>query len=416
MAVSKSTAALDPVALRADFPILQREVHGKRLVYLDNAATAQKPRGVIAAITDYYERSNANVHRGVHTLSHEATERYEGARKRVARFVNANHWRELVYTRNATEAVNLVAHGWGARHLERGDEVVLTVMEHHSDLVPWYLLRDRIGIALKFLGTDDQGLLRLDELDSLLNDRTRLVCVVHASNVTGAINPVDEIARKAHEAGALCLVDAAQSLPHFPVDVQALDVDFLAGTGHKMLGPTGIGFLWARRELLDEMDPFLGGGDMIRTVTLEGAEWNELPWKFEAGTPHIAGGIGLGAAVDYLEQLGMERVFAHERELLAYALEQLGQVEGVTLYGPPTAADRLAVVPFNLEGVHPHDVADILDRHGVAVRSGHHCAQPYMDRLGMDNNARASFYLYNGRDDVDALVEALGTVKRVFKR
>jgi len=416
MAVSRSNAALDPVALRADFPILQREVHGKRLVYLDNAATAQKPRSVIQAITDYYEHSNANVHRGVHTLSHEATELYEGARKRVARFVNANHWRELVYTRNATEAVNLVAHGWGAHHLERGDEVVLTVMEHHADLVPWYLLRDRLGIQLKFVGTDDTGQLRLDELDDALSARTRLVGVVHASNVTGAINPVREIARRAHDAGALCLVDAAQSLPHFAVDVQALGVDFLVGTGHKMLGPTGVGFLWARKELLDEMDPFLGGGDMIRIVTLSGAEWNELPWKFEAGTPHIAGGIGLGAAVDYLEALGMERVFAHEREILVYALERLSQISGLTLYGPPAAKDRLAVVPFNLDGVHPHDVADILDRHGVAVRSGHHCAQPYMNRLGMDNNARASFYLYNGRDDVDALVEAIGTVKRVFKR
>jgi len=416
MAVSRSNAALDPVALRADFPILQREVHGKRLVYLDNAATAQKPRSVIQAITDYYEHSNANVHRGVHTLSHEATELYEGARKRVARFVNANHWRELVYTRNATEAVNLVAHGWGAHHLERGDEVVLTVMEHHADLVPWYLLRDRLGIQLKFVGTDDTGQLRLDELDDALSARTRLVGVVHASNVTGAINPVREIARRAHDAGALCLVDAAQSLPHFAVDVQALGVDFLVGTGHKMLGPTGVGFLWARKELLDDMDPFLGGGDMIRIVTLSGAEWNELPWKFEAGTPHIAGGIGLGAAVDYLEALGMERVFAHEREILVYALERLSQISGLTLYGPPAAKDRLAVVPFNLDGVHPHDVADILDRHGVAVRSGHHCAQPYMNRLGMDNNARASFYLYNGRDDVDALVEAIGTVKRVFKR
>lgn len=406
---------LDPKRLKQDFPIFKRLVHGKPLIYLDNAATTQRPQSVLDAITHFYTECNANVHRGVHTLAHEATVLYEDAHKKVAQFVNAYNWREVLFTRNTTESINLVAYSWGWKHLKAGDEVVLSVMEHHSDLVPWYLLRDRVGFTIKFLGVNQEGKLRLDELDELLSERTRLVCLTHASNITGVINPVAEVVKKVHGVGALCLLDAAQSVPHFALDVQALGVDFLAASGHKMLGPTGIGFLWGRRELLSEMDPFMGGGEMIETVTLDGATWNALPWKFEAGTGHIAGGIGLGAAVDYLERLGMDNVLAHEQQLLAYALEQLGKIDKLTLYGPPADAERLAVFPFNVEGVHPHDVAYILDQQGIAVRSGHHCAQPFMNAMGIDNNARASFYLYNDKHEVDALVEAIEQVKRTFK-
>jgi len=415
MAISKPLFTLDPECIKRDFPIFLRQVHGKPLVYLDNAATSQRPQAVIDAVNHYYTQCNANVHRGVHTLSHEASVLYEDAHKKVAKFVNGTSWREVVFTRNVTEAVNLAAHAWGNVHLKAGDEIVLTAMEHHSNLVPWQLLRDRVGVTLKFVEVDEQGRLRVDQYDQLLNSRTKLVAFTAASNVTGVINPVREIVQKAHEAGALCLVDAAQALPHFPADVQAWGVDFLAATGHKMLGPTGIGFLWTRRAVLETMQPFLGGGDMIKTVTLEGATWNELPWKFEAGTPDVAGGIGLGAAVDYLQSVGMEQVLAHECELLGYALEKFSQIQGLTLYGPHSAQQRLAIVPFNVKGVHPHDVADICDRHGIAVRSGDHCAQPYMRRLGMDHTARASFYLYNTRKDVDALAEAIMDVKKVFK-
>ena len=406
---------LDPLKVREDFPIFQRKIHGKPLIYLDNAATTQRPRPVIEALERFYTRMNANVHRAVHTLSHEASVAYEEAHKKVARFINARSWREIIFTRNATEALNLVMYGWGLWELEEGDEIVLTIMEHHSNLVPWMLLRERRGVVLKFVDVDEQGRLKLDEFKRLLSPRTKLVGVIHASNVLGTINPLPEIVEAAHRVGARVVVDAAQSAPHLPLDVRALDCDFLAASGHKMLGPTGTGFLYGKRELLERMEPFLRGGDMISSVTLEGATWNELPWKFEAGTPSIADGIALGVAVDYLMDLGLENVYAHERRLLEYALERLLKLEGVVVYGPHDPEDRLGVISFNVEGVHPHDLASVLDEEGIAVRSGHHCAQPLMRRLGMDNTARASFYIYNTEDEVDRLIEGIQRAKRLFR-
>ncbi len=406
--------ALDPRAIRRDFPIFARTVHGKPLFYLDNAATTQRPQAVIDAIMGYYCRYNANVHRAVHTLSHEASVAYEEAHKKAAKFINARSWKEIVFTRNATEALNLVAYAWGLHNLHPGDEVVVTIMEHHSNLVPWQMLRELRKIQLKFLDVTDEGRLKLDDLSQLLTKRTKLVGVIYASNVLGTINPVGEIVAEAKRIGAVTVIDAAQAAPHMPINVQELGCDFLAVSGHKMLGPTGIGFLYGRRELLEAMHPFLHGGDMISTVTTESVTFNELPWKFEAGTPNIAGGIGLGAAIDYLSALGLENIYAHEQKILEYALAKLSQIAGLEIYGPKETKDRLAVISFNLEGVHPHDVAGVLDEAGIAVRSGHHCAQPLMSRLGMDNTARASFYIYNSEDDVDALVEALRTVQKLF--
>ncbi len=406
--------ALDPRALQRDFPIFTRTVHDKSLIYLDNAATTQKPRSVIEAITRYYETYNANVHRAVHTLSHEASVAYEEAHKKAAKFVNAQSWREIVFTRNATEALNLVAYAWGMHNLQAGDEVLVTIMEHHSDIVPWQMLRQLKQITVKFLDVTDDGRLKLGELPKLLTKRTKLVGVIYASNVLGTVNPMKTIVEEAKKVGAVTVIDAAQAAPHIPIDVQALGCDFLAVSGHKMLGPTGIGFLYGRKELLEAMHPFLHGGDMISTVTTESVMFNELPWKFEAGTPNIAGGIGLGAAIDYLCSLGLENIYAHEQRLLEYALEKLSQINGLEIYGPKETKDRLAVISFNLKGIHPHDVAGILDEAGIAVRSGHHCAQPLMKKLGMDNTARASFYIYNSEDDVDALVEALKTVQKLF--
>jgi len=408
------THELNPHRIREDFPILKREVHGKPLAYLDNAATTQRPRVVIETLTRFYEQHNANVHRAVHTLSHEASVAYENAHKKVAKFINARSWREVIFTRNATEALNLVAYAWGLWNLQEGDEVVLTIMEHHSNLVPWLMLRERRGITLKFVDVDDRGRLRMDQLREAITPKTKLVGAIHASNVLGTLNPVGAIVEEAHRVGALTVIDAAQSAPHVPVDVQALDCDFLAASGHKMLGPTGTGFLYAKRELLEQMDPFLHGGDMISTVTLEGAIWNELPWKYEAGTPSIADGIALGAAVEYLLDLGMEAVYAHERKLLEYALEKLLSMEGIVVYGPHDPEDRLGVISFNVEGVHPHDLAGILDEEGIAVRSGHHCAQPLMTRLGMDNTARASFYIYNTEDEIDRLLEGIRKAQSLF--
>ncbi len=415
MQETRPAVGLDAKVLRADFPIFRREVHGRRLVYLDNAATSQRPQAVIDAVRQFYECYNANIHRAVHTLSHEATVAYEEAHKKVARFVGARSWREIVFVRNATEAMNLVAHAWGLWNLREGDEIVLTIMEHHSNIVPWHFLRKFRGVRLHFVDVDDQGRLRLDQYYELLDrPRVRLAAFTMASNVLGTVNPVPEMVRAARERGVVTLVDAAQGAPHLPIDVQALGCDFLAASGHKMLGPTGIGFLYAREELLQAMEPFLYGGDMISKVTTEGAEWNELPWKYEAGTPNIAGGIGLGAAVDYLMHLGMDRVYEHERHLLTYALERLKSVPGIRLYGPEEGP-RLGVISFTFEKAHPHDVAHILDESGVAVRSGHHCAQPLMHRLGMDNTVRASFYIYNDEEDVDVLVEALQKVVRIFR-
>ena len=407
-------ATLDPTRLRHDFPILTRRVHGKSLVYLDNAATTQKPRQVIDALTAYYSRSNANIHRGIHTLAEEATAAYEAVRERTARFLGAPSPRTIVFTRNATESINLFAHAWGRSRLSAGDQILLSEMEHHSNLVPWQLLEKATGATLAFVPVTNEGRLQLDALDRLLTPRTKLVAITHMSNVLGTINPVERIAAAAHRQGALILVDAAQSAPHLPLDLQALGCDALALSSHKMLGPTGVGVLYARQELLESMEPFLGGGEMIADVQLTSATWNEVPWKFEAGTPNIADVIAFGEALAYLERVGMDRVRAHEQELTAYALKRLGGVEGLTLYGPPAGPDRGGAVSFNLEGLHPHDVGTVLDAEGVAIRAGHHCAKPLMRRLGVVATARASFYLYNTPEEADRLVDAVRAAQAFF--
>ncbi len=411
-APATSRRRFDPREVRGRFPLLtaRRE---PPLVYLDSAATSQKPESVLAAMDDYYRRYNANIHRGIYAIAEEATAAYEDARARLARFIGAPA-REVIFTRNSTEAINLVAYAWGRSALKRGDAVLLTVMEHHSNLVPWHVLAAERGIELRFIPVTDSGELELEALPGLLADgRVRLVGVVHISNVLGTVNPVEEIARQARAAGALTLVDASQSVPHMPVDVKALGCDFLALTGHKMLGPTGIGALWARRELLEAMPPFLGGGEMIREVKLEGSKWNELPWKFEAGTMPIAEAVGLRAAVAFCEELGMEQIFEHDRELAAYALERMREVPDLRILGPP-AEKRGGVVAFELGEIHPHDVATVLDHRGVAVRAGHHCAMPLHERLGVHASARASFHCYSVPQDVDALVEGLHHARRVF--
>lgn len=400
--------------IRADFPILQREVRpGVKLVYLDSTATAQKPLAVIEAMDKYYRWSNANIHRGVHTLGEEATALYEAARQRVARFINARKTREIVFTRNTTEAINLVAYSWGRSQLHPGDLIVLTEMEHHSNLVPWQILGAEKGLRLEFVPVTDDGYLDLIAYQQLLEQRPRLVAFTHMSNVLGTINPVTQMIELAHQAGAMVLLDGAQSVPHLRVDVQALGVDFLAFSAHKMLGPTGIGVLYAREDLLEHMPPFLGGGDMIKKVQLRSFVPNEIPYKFEAGTPAIAEAVGFAAAIDYLENVGMEAIAAYEHELVAYALERLATIPGLKVFGPP-AEHRGGVVSFSIEGVHPHDVAQILDREGIAVRAGHHCAMPLHEKLGVAATTRASFYLYNTFDEVDRLVEALQKVQTIF--
>jgi cysteine desulfurase/selenocysteine lyase len=407
-------AVLDVRRIREDFPILREQVNGRRLVYLDSAATTQKPRQVIEALVRYYETSNANIHRGIHTLATRATEQYEAARVRVADFIGAKSPREVIFTRNATEAINLVARTWGDESLGEGDEIVLTLMEHHSNIVPWQLLAQRRGAKLRYVGLTPDGHLDLDELRALIGRRTKLVAVTQMSNVLGTINPVTEVAEMAHRAGALLLVDGAQGVPHLPVDVSMLGADFVAFSAHKMLGPTGVGVLWARAELLESMPPFLGGGDMISIVRPEESTWAELPHKFEAGTPNIADVIALGAAVDYLSGLGMANVRRHEQELTEVALERLRSIPGMRIFGPPSAAERGGVVSFAMEAAHPHDVATIADGYGVAIRAGHHCAQLLMRALGVAATSRASFSIYNDADDIEALVEALEGVNRVF--
>jgi cysteine desulfurase/selenocysteine lyase len=405
----------DVEMVRADFPILALERRpGVPLVYLDNAATSQKPLSVIEAVDDYYRRCNANVHRGVHMLSEAATAAYEEARVKVRRFINANSRREIIFTRGTTEGINLVAQSWGRANLKPGDVVVSTVMEHHANIVPWQILAAEKGFSLRFIPVLSDGTLDLDAFAACLRaELVKLVTVTHVSNVLGTINPVGQIARMAHEAGALILIDAAQSVPHMPVDVQALDADFLVFSGHKMCAPTGIGVLYGKEALLDAMPPWMGGGDMIARVRLEGSTWNELPYKFEAGTPAIAEAIGLGAAVDYLTALGLEHIHQHEKAITAYALERLSEVAGLTLYGSdPTR--KGAVAAFSLKGIHPHDVAQLLDSEGIAVRAGHHCAQPLHDHLGINASARASFYLYNTLAEVDRLIEALDKAKAAF--
>mgnify|MGYP001323254062 FL=1 len=410
-----SAQPLDVERIRADFPILQRTVRGgKPLVYLDSAATSQKPASVIEALAGFYRTSNANIHRGIYELSEEASVLYEEARAKVARFIGAARAEEVIFVRNTTEAINLVARVWGTTQLRPGDVVVTTILEHHSNIVPWHQLAAERGITVRFVDIDDDGRLRLDQLEQLLRkEPVRLVTVTHVSNALGTINPIREIARLAHDAGALLLVDGAQSVPHLPVNVRELGADFLAFSGHKMLGPFGIGVLWARYELLQALPPFLGGGGMIRTVTTEGFTPGDIPARFEAGTPSVADAVALGAAIDYLETTGMAAIRQHERALLAYALPRLEEIPGIRLFGP-VGDDRAGVISFMLGDVHPHDVAAILDQHGVAVRAGHHCTQPLMRRLGVVATTRASFYLYNHEGDVDRLVEALEEARQVF--
>jgi cysteine desulfurase/selenocysteine lyase len=407
-------APLDPAALRADFPILDQEVFRHRLVYLDSAATSQKPTSVVEAMDAYYRHDNANVHRGIYQLSERATADYEGSRAKVAKLIGVSDPRTIVWTRNATESLNLIAYSWGRRHIGRGDVIVLTEMEHHANLVPWQILAQEKDADLEFIPITDDGILRQDVFEVLLRLKPKLVSFTHVSNMLGTINPVEEMTRKAHEAGALVVIDGAQAVPHLPVDVEAIGCDFYAFSGHKAMAPTGSGVLWGRRELLEAMPPFMGGGDMIREVHLRRSEWNEIPWKFEAGTPDISAAIGLGVAADYLVGLGMDRVQAHEQELVAYALEVLPrEVPGIELYGPP-ADQRGGVVAFNLPGIHPHDVAQVLDRYGVAIRAGHHCAMPLHERLELAATARASFGVFTTHEDIDALVAALREVQKLF--
>jgi len=405
---------LDVETVRKDFPIFQRTVRGKRLIYLDSAATSQKPQCVIDAEREFYEQYNANVHRGAYLIAEEATAAYESAREKVAKFINAPNKDCIVFTRGTTEAINLVAYSWGLANLREGDEILLTEMEHHSNIVPWQLIAERTGAKIKVVPITDDGLLDMDAFERLLTERVKIVAVTHVSNVLGTINPVHEICRKAHEVGAVVLVDGAQAAPHLPVDVQAIGCDFYALSGHKMCGPTGVGALYGRKELLEAMPPFLGGGEMIRTVTFERTTFNDVPYKFEAGTPPIAQAVGLGVAVDYLTKIGIERIRAHEVELVTYALERLREIDDITIYGAAPPEQRGGVIAFNIGNIHPHDLATFLDAHGICIRAGHHCAQPLMRRLNVAATARASFYLYNTPDEIDALVEALQQAVRFF--
>ncbi len=403
------------VTLRDQFPILQREVHGKPLVYLDSAATSQKPECVMAAMDRYYREYNANVHRGIHLLSEEATIAYEGVRQKVARLINAPSPREIIYTRNTTESINLLAHSWGHTNLTADDAVLITQMEHHANIVPWQLLQQQIGFELRYVPLLDNGELDMETLDGLLDEKVKLFSFIHVSNVLGTINPAEELVRRAHAVGAVAHIDAAQSVPHMPVDVQALGCDFLSFSGHKMCGPTGIGILWGKRALLEAMPPFLGGGDMISVVSLDtGSTWADLPHKFEAGTPSIAEAIGFGAAIDFLLDVGMDAIRAHEIELTGYGLEAVSEIEGLRILGPTDVAKRGGVVTFTLDGVHPHDLADTLDQEGIAIRVGHHCAQPLHDYYGIIASSRASFYVYNEAWEVDALVAAIRKAQHIW--
>ena len=407
------TMAFDVERVRQDFPILDQEVHGKPLVYLDNAATTQKPLPVLSAVERYYKRDNSNVHRGVHLLSERATQSYEGSRSKIQRFLNAAASHEILFVRGATEAINLVAFSYGRKHIAAGDEILITAMEHHSNIVPWQMLCEEKGAVLRVAPIDDNGELLLDEFERLLNPRTRFVSIVHISNALGTINPIREMIRMAHRWNVPVLVDGAQAAAHVKIDVQDLDCDFYAFSGHKLYAPTGIGALYGKTKLLESMPPFMGGGDMISSVTFEKTTYNRLPYKFEAGTPNIAGGIGLGAAVDYINSLGLEAIGAHEDEVLAYATRTLSEIPGVRLVG--TARKKAGVLSFLIDGVHPHDVGTILDQEGIAIRTGHHCAQPVMKRLGIPATARASFGMYNTKAEVDALAEGIEKVQEVFR-
>jgi cysteine desulfurase/selenocysteine lyase len=405
---------LDVAKIRKDFPILERKVHGVPLVYLDNAATSQKPGQVIDALVHYYENYNANIHRAVHTLGEEATAAYEAAREKVRAFINAPSAESIIFTRNTTEAINLVAYSWGRANIKEGDEILVTQMEHHSNLIPWQQLAKEKGATVRYVPVTPQGTLELNGLENLFDAQTKMMALPHVSNSLGTINPVEKLAAEARRRGVMLLVDGAQGAPHLPVDVQAIGADFYAFSSHKMLGPTGVGVLYGRRELLESMPPFLGGGNMIMLVELEHSTYNELPDKFEAGTPDAGGAIALGVAVDYLSNVGMENIRRHERDIADYAIEVLMGLDELALYGPKSADARGAVLAFNFADIHPHDVGTLLDRDGVAIRAGHHCCQPLMRRLGQVATARASFYLYNTRDEVDALAESLVRTRQVF--
>ena len=406
--------SLDVMKIRADFPILEREVHpGVPLVYLDSTATSQKPSVVIESMDSFYRMNNANIHRGIHVLAEESTAKYEECRARIAKFINAPSAKQIIFTRNATESINLVAYSWGRANLNQGDLVILTEMEHHSNLVPWHILQSERGIRLEFIPVTKDGYLDLEAYEQLLKQEPRLVSFTHMSNVLGTINPTKKIVEMAHAVGALTLVDGAQSVPHLPVDVTDLNVDFLAFSAHKMLGPSGIGVLYGKLDLLEKMPPFLGGGDMIKAVHLRSFTPNSLPHKFEAGTPAIAESVGLSAAIDYLSNLGMQQVESHEQAIIQYALERLEEIPGVRVFGPP-AKDKGAVASFTLDDLHPHDVSQVLDGYGLAVRAGHHCAQPLHEKFGIPATTRASFYIYNTFEEVDKLVDGIYQVKKIF--
>jgi len=406
---------LNVTKIRADFPILMRKIGGKPLVYLDNAATSQKPKAVIDAIDRYYREYNANVHRGIHRLSEEATVAFEQSREEFARFIGARTAKEIIFVRNATEALNLVALSWARANLKSGDRILLTEMEHHSNIVPWQMLAKEKGLRIDYVEIRDDGILNWENFERLINENPKVLSLAHVSNALGTINPVKQMAREAHKVGATVIVDAAQSVPHMPVDVADLECDFMAASGHKMLAPTGIGMLYGRQDLLDHMEPLMGGGEMIKEVHLQDARWNDLPWKFEAGTPNIEGVIGLGAAVNYLTKLGMQNVREHEKDITRYAIERLAGVKGLILYGTKEIEKRGAVISFNLGDIHAHDLATVLDTQGIAIRSGQHCAQPLMERLKVPATSRASFYIYNTRREVDILVRALEKARKMFK-
>ncbi|MEM3437492.1 MAG: cysteine desulfurase [Nitrososphaerales archaeon] len=405
---------IDVEKIRQDFPIFNQNIKGKPFIYLDNAATSQRPSQVINAMNNYYHMYNATIHRVIYEFGEKATDAYEEAREKVAKFISASP-EEVIFVRNTTEAINLVAYSWGRSNIKEGDKILLTVMEHHSNIVPWQILTKEKKARLEFIDIDDEGLLKMDDFEKFTNEEIKFMGLVHVSNVLGTINPVKKIVNYAHKNGALVLVDAAQSVPHMPVNVREIDCDFLAFSGHKMLGPTGIGVLYGKRELLENMDPFLTGGDMIKEVHLREASWEELPWKFEAGTSNIAGAIGLGAAVDYLNNIGMEKVREHEKELTKYALDKMMSIKGISIYGPKNVEVRGGVISFNLGDIHPHDIASILDSEGIAIRAGHHCAQPLIERLRLVGTARASFYIYNTEWEIDYLVNALEKARKVFK-
>ena len=409
-----TTATFDPVMIRREFPTLEQAVNGRPLVYLDNAATSQKPKVVLDALRAYYEDDNSNVHRGIHELSRRATVAYEESRAKVASWVGANEPSEIVWTRGTTEAINLVSSAWGLDNVGEGDEILISVLEHHSNIIPWQLLARRTGAVIKYIELDEQGRWILDELPHLLTDRTKIVAISHVSNALGTVNPVKRVAAAAHEVGALVLVDGAQGAVHMKVDVKDLGVDCYAFSGHKMCGPTGIGALWARRDLLDSMEPYQGGGEMIHFVGRDESSWATVPHKFEAGTPNIAGAIGMGAAIDFLSEVGMDAIAEHEHKLLGYALERMNKVDGICIYGPQSPDEHSALISFTLGDAHPHDISTILDSEGIAVRAGHHCAQLAMQHFGISATARASIYLYNTESDIDRLIEGLEQVRSIF--